>query len=86
MALDQAITARSRILNEGSGVKEGLPEVSDVENPHSTFGGEDTSATFGIDLILEMCRNTLGKAPLDVRNNVERTIMANLDATLYSSC
>jgi len=67
-------------------VKEGLPDVSDVKNSHSTFGGGDTSATFGIDLILEMCRNTLGEAPLDVRNNIERTIMANLDATLYSSC
>lgn len=39
-----------------------VPEKSDVEGA-STFGVEHTPATFGIDLILQMCKNVVDEAP-----------------------
>ena len=74
--LEQAITKRSRVLKE--------LQIQPSVTP-APINAKGEAATFGIDLILEICRNTIPHLPSKAQEDIERSMVATTDQC-FSRC
>ena len=75
--LSDAIAERSQVLKDLSNAEKPDPEAPLVGNT------EGVSGTPGVDLILELCKNSMGELPREVQDDIGKFVGSTSDECLY---